>query len=186
MMTVTATFDLTILYFVAANVLFLLSYALFVKRRGRVIQRNATLISTTIVGYFRENGNEVSVEAVSRAGGRRFVALISSKPSKRFRNSHIVEMVLITQVRKVCGLDLEKVYWCFPVKGRQDAAVRDVARSGDELATVKGDEYFDEEISTHSKPPGYRVKELSHEKFDALVGKQRSSPGVGLAVAAGD
>ena len=63
MLTVTATFDLTILYFVAANVLFLLSYALFVKHRARAVQRNLTLLSTTIVDYFRENGAEVIIAA---------------------------------------------------------------------------------------------------------------------------
>jgi len=44
--------------------------------------------------------------------------------------------------------------------------------------TMKGDEYFDEESSTHTKPPGYRVRELPRERFDALAGKQRASPSV--------
>jgi len=98
--------------------------------------------------------------------------LISTRPSKRFRNSHIVELELATHVRKTCGLDLEKVYWCFPVKEKQDATQREVSPEGSTL-TMKGDEYFDEELSTRAKPPGYRVRELSRDRFDALASKQR-------------
>lgn len=183
MLTVTALFDLTILYFVAAIAVFLLSYVLVLKHRARVIQRNVGLVSTTIAEYFREDGTEVGVEAISRAGGRRFVALVSSKPSKRFLNSHIVEMVLITQVRKVCGLDLEKVYWCFPVKERQDFAQRDQARA-DELATARADDYFDKRKSMVAKPPDYKVNEVSHEWFDALVNGQKAPPYADRRVAA--
>jgi hypothetical protein len=146
---------------------------LVLKHRARVIKRNSKLISTTIVDYFRENGNEVGVECIGRPGGRTFVVLVSSKPSKRFRNSHLVELALTTHVRKVRGLDLERVYWCFPVKTKQDAAQRD-ATLADAPATVNGHEYFDEESVPRLKPPGYRVKELTREKFDEFVTRQRS------------
>ena len=189
MLTVTAAFDLVILYFVAANVLVLLSYVLVVKHRARVTQRNMTLVSTTIAAYFRENGTKVGVEAISQSSGRRFVALVSAKLSERFRNSQIVEMVLITQVRKVCGLDLERVYWCFPVKEKQDFAQCDPARA-DELAMVKADDYFDRKTSMLAKPPGYKVKEVSHEGFEALVKRQKAPPAAlpvaELGFAAGD
>jgi hypothetical protein len=174
MLTVTATFDLTMLYFVAANVIFLLAYVLVIKHRARVIQRHVTLVSAAIAEYFRKNGSEVSVETISRARGKRFIALVSSRPSRRFRNSHVMEMVLTTHVRKVCGMDLEKVYWCFPVKSKQDGEQREGASA--EGATIsKVDDYFDEELSTVSKPPGYRVKELTLEKFEAVAGKQKSA-----------
>jgi hypothetical protein len=182
MFTVTATFDVTILYFVAVNVLCILTYILVIKHRARSINHDSRRLSTTIVDYFRENGNEVGVECLARAGGRRYVALISSKPSKRFRNSHLVELGLTAHVRKACGLDLEKVYWCFPVKAKEDLAQRDPAT--EVLATAKGDEYFDEELTTRSKPPGYRVKELSREKFEELVSRQRLTSGGELAQSA--
>lgn len=183
MFTVTATFDLTILYFVAVNVVCMLSYVLVLKHRTRVIKRNSMLVSTTIVDYFRENGNDVSVECIGRAGGQRFVALVSSKPSRRFRNSHIIELAVASYVRKLRGLDLEKIYWCFPVKTKDDAAQRDVA-PGNAPATVKDDAYFDEKLGPPTKPPGYRVKELSREKFDELVTSQRSSLNTGVELAA--
>jgi hypothetical protein len=177
MLTVTATFDLAILYFVAANLIIILSYVLVLKHRARAIPRNLTVISKVVVDYFRENGNEVSVECICRADGRKFAALISSKPSKRFRNSHLIEIVLATHVRKVCGLELEKVYWCFPIKTEPDAAQRDTA-SGDAPATVKGnDKYFDEEMPNTAKLPGYRVKELSRKKYDELACKQSATLG---------
>jgi hypothetical protein len=183
MFTVTATFDLTILYFVAANAICILSYVLVLKHRARVIQRNRTHISKIIVDYFRDDGSDVGVECIGRAGGRQFVALITSKPSKRFRDSNIVEIVLATHVRKVCGLELEKVFWCFPIKIKQEAAQRDVAPGGAPATTKGNDDYFDEGESTITKPPGYRVRELTRAKFDELVNKQkaRSSADLGFA-----
>jgi hypothetical protein len=172
MFTVTATFDVTMLYFVAANVLCMLAYVLLLKYRARSVIRHTELISKTIVDYFRENGNEVGVECISRARGRRFVALISSKPSKRFRNSHIVELGLAAHVRRVRGLELEKVYWCFPVKTKQDLVQAD-ATSVDAAAIEKSDRYFDDESTLQRRLPGYRVKELPLEQFDELVTRQR-------------
>jgi hypothetical protein len=182
MFTVTATFDVTMLYFVAANIVCILAYVLLSKHRGRSIKRNSELISKSIVDYFRENGNEVRVECISRARGRSFVALISSKPSKRFRNSHIVELGLTAHVRKTRGLDLEKVYWCFPVKTKQDVAQSDAA-SGDVTVTAiaKPDRYFDDETTLQRKLPGYRVKELPLEQFDELVTRQRLMASVDAA-----
>jgi hypothetical protein len=180
MFTVTATFDVTLLYFVAANIVFILAYVLLLKHKGRWIKRNSAYISKTIVDYFRENGNEVGVECISRAGGRRFVALISSKPSKRFRNSHIVELGLTAHVRKVCGLDLEKVYWCFPVKTKQDLVQADAAADGVTVsASAKVDTYFDDETTLQRKLPGYRVKEVPLERFDELVTRQRMTASAG-------
>jgi hypothetical protein len=174
MFTVTATFDVTLLYFVAANVICILAYVLLLKHKGRSVKRNTDLIAKTIVDYFRENGNDVRVECISRARGRRFVALISSKPSKRFRNSHIVELGLTAHVRKVRGLDLEKVYWCFPVKTKQDLGQVDAASDGVTVsASARADVYFDEEATLQRKLPGYRVKELPLEQFDELVTRQR-------------
>ena len=183
MLSVTATFDRTILYFVAANGILMLSYVLAAKYRARLIQRKLTLLSKTIVDYFRENGSEVGVECLARAGGRRFAALVTSKPSKRFRNSYVVEIVLSAHVRDVCGLELEKVYWCFPARTKQNAAQRDVV-IGDAPQTVNGnDEYFDEDVVDLAKPPRYSVNEVSPEKYEELVNKQRSSPHADLKLA---
>lgn len=176
MLTVTATFDLTLLYFVAANVLCLLGYVLVIKHRERALQCRKSLLAKIVVDYFRESGSVVGAECMARSKGRKFVVLISTRPNRRFRNSHLVELALATHVRMVCGLDLEKVYWCFPVKEKQDAIQREVAPEGSTL-TMKGDEYFDEELSTHSKPPGYRVRELSRERFNALASKQKVNLG---------
>ena len=185
MFTVTATFDVTLLYFVAANVVCILAYVLLLKYQGRSIKRNSELISKTIFDYFRENGNEVRVECISRARGRRFVALISSKPSKRFRNSHIVALGLSAHVRKVRGLDLEKVYWCFPVKTKQDLGQADAAADGVTVsASAKGDTYFDDESTLQRKLPSYRVKEVPLERFDELVIRQRLVASADAAVTA--
>ena len=183
MFTVTATFDLTLLYFVAANVVFILGYVLVMKHRSRAMGRNATLAANTVVDYFRETGSVVSAECLPRDKGRRFIALIRTRPSQRFRNSHIIELALIAHVRKVRGLDLEKVYWCFPVKSKQDAVQPQAASEGSTM-TMKGDEYFDEELSTTTKPPGYRVRELARARFDAHIRKHTPMPEAEFAIAA--
>jgi hypothetical protein len=185
MLTVTATFDLTILYFVAINVIAILAYVLVVKHRARVIKRNVSIVAASITGYFRENGAEVGVECISRAGGRRFVALIRSKPSKRFRHSNIVEIVLATHVRKACGLELEKVYWCFPIKGKEETVRRDAVAS-DTPATVSGeDDYVEEGQANLAMVPGYGVDELSLEKYEEFVRKPRAAPKTALEFASG-
>jgi hypothetical protein len=175
MLTVTATFDLTLLHFVAANVICLLFCVLVVKHQSRGVQRNARLIATTVADYFRECGNEVQAECIPQGGGKTFVALIRSEPSRRIRNTQIAGLALIAHVRKHRGLDLEKVYWSFQGKTKQDAVQQDLP--GEAPATTKGDEYFDEELSTVTKPPGYRVRELSRERFDAMASKLRASLG---------
>ena len=184
MLTVTATFDLTILYFVAANVIALLAYVLVLKHRTRKKVREIGVITKAIADYFRENGAEVGVECIGRPFGRRFVALISSKPLKRFRHSSVVEIVLVDHVRKVCGLELEKVYWCFPIKRREEA--QSDAPMSNAPAMAKGDDYFAEGPSSLAKVPSYRVKELSLDKYEALVEAQRSIPKAGVEYASGD
>ncbi|MEO8304279.1 MAG: hypothetical protein ABI724_09165 [Betaproteobacteria bacterium] len=184
MLTVTATFDLIILYFVAANVIALLAYVLVLKYRVRAKTRDIGAITKAIVDYFRENGAEVGVECINRAGSRRFVALISSKPLKRFRHSSIVELVVAAHVRKVCGLELEKVYWCFPIE-RHDQAQSESAASN-APAMAKGDDYFAEGPSSLAKVPSYRVNELSLDRYEALVQKQDSKPKAELDFASGN
>ena len=62
MFTVTATFDVTILYFVAVNVIAVLSYILIIRHRQRALQRNLTVLTNAITDYFRVSGAEVAVE----------------------------------------------------------------------------------------------------------------------------
>jgi len=66
MLTVTATFDLTLLYFVAANVLCLLVYVLVLRHRDRSIQSKKALVAKIVIDYFRQSGSVVGAECMAR------------------------------------------------------------------------------------------------------------------------
>ena len=87
MMTVTFTADLTILYFVAANIVGILAYVLILKHRMRTQARRQAMLAAQIVEYFRHSGAEVRVNCIPGPDGRRFIAIIDSEPLKRFRYS---------------------------------------------------------------------------------------------------
>jgi len=177
MLIVTATFDLTILYFVAANVIAILGYVLIILHRKRALRRNATVVANAITDYFRDSGAEVAVECIGRPGARHFVALISSKPTKRFRHSNIVEIVLATHVRKTCGLELEKVYWCFPIKTKQETSQRDAATASSDMPATVGryDEYVEEGLENLEQLPSYGVKVLSLDEYKKFANKQQAA-----------
>ncbi len=187
MLVVTATFDSTIRYFVAANVIAILDYILIIRHRKRALHRNVTVVANAITDYFRDSGAEVAVECIGRPGGRQFVALISSKSTKRFRHSNIVEIFLTTHVRKTCSLELEKVYWCFSIKTKQETSQRDTATASSDMpATVGGDdEYVEEDLANLGQLPGYGVKVLSLKKYQEFVNKQPAGSSVALDIAAG-
>jgi len=177
MLIVTATFDLTILYFVAANVIAILGYVLIILHRKRALHRNVTVVANVITDYFRDSGAEVAVECIGRPGGRHFVALISSKPTKRFRHSNIVQIVLATHVRKTCGLELEKVYWCFPIKTKQETSQRDTATASSDMPATVGryDEYVEEGQANLDQLPGYGVKVLSLDEYKKFANNQQAA-----------
>lgn|SRR5574340_589263 len=179
MLTMTVTFDLTALYFVAVNVIAILIYVLIIKHRARRDRRNVRAISNAIVDYLRGSGVEVSVECMSRPGGKRFVAFIDAEPSKQFRHTHIVEITLCNHVQTACGLELEKVYWRFPFKEATHAASRSSGTAGEAGQPAESDdEYMEEGLLRLKKLPEYEVTETSWAKFKeaSLKRPRKSSP----------
>jgi hypothetical protein len=169
MMLVSITFELTILYLVAINVIAILLYVLFVKHKTREVERNRVKLSKAIVGYFLHSGTAVIVECISKLGGKRFIAFVDSEPQKRFRYSHIVEVSLRMYVHKLCGLELEKVYWRFPVKITRDAAQSgEGVGNADELATDQ-DTYLNERLLQLKAHSEYEVNDISWEKFQKAL-----------------
>ena len=73
-------------------------------------------VAEAIREYFLHSGVEVKVSCTRLADSPRYTALIESEPMKRFRLSHIIESTLAEHVRRTCQLELEKIYWRFPVK----------------------------------------------------------------------
>jgi hypothetical protein len=171
-MMISMTFERGILYLLAASLVVLLVYAVIVKYRAGRSERNVGILSAAIVDYFRQSGVTVAAECISRGGGPRFVAFIDSEPLKRFRYSHIVELSLRKYVTQMCGLELEKVYWRFPVKITRDAdPTKQAVADADKLATDE-DSYMNERLLRLKVGNEYEVTNVSWEQFEQELRKE--------------
>jgi len=189
-MSVTVVFDLAVLYLVAANVVAILGYVLVLKHRARRLENSTQAVSRAIVDYFRADGIEVSVEAIPRAGGKRFIAFIESEPMKRFRYSHIVEISLRSHVWHVCGQEVDRIFWRFPIRGKgkeeQEAVVRQMETAEEEEEKQektekqereeKHDEYLREGWEQLKELAGYDISEGSWEEFENTVIRRGGKP----------
>lgn len=166
---------LTLIAVLAALIIGILAYISAAKAKARRAQRHATLIRNTIIDYFRRSGVAVSADAACFDGSGRYTAIVESEPMKRFRLSHIIEMTLREHVRKSCGLELEKIYWRFPIK----EASQTVAVPRDGEAKPNGaeeqkpdehtDEYINEGLENYRHIPKPEVTELSWETFEQMA-----------------
>jgi hypothetical protein len=87
---------------------------------------------------------------------------------KRFRLSHIIEMTLREHVRKTCNLELDRIYWRFPVK---EAAPNQASTVGEEaLKKESSDEYINEGLENYRHIPQPEVTELPWETFEQMSG----------------
>jgi hypothetical protein len=151
--------SLILVLLVATNVTGIVTYALTIRFRAWRHKKNATAVAQTITGYFCRSGVGVSVECTRVPRSQGFIATIESEPMKRFRLSHIIESTLREHVRKTCGLEVEKVYWRFPIKD----AVQDGA------APLRNpDEYINEGIEHYRHLPKTEVTELPWEHFEKM------------------
>lgn len=166
-MTVTLSFDLTLLYIVAVNIVAILAYVLVLKYRARRLKRSINAVSAVIVDYFRADGIEVRVDCVPGRGDKNFIAFIESEPMKRFRYSNIIEASLRVYVQRTCKEELDRIFWRFPIHGKgraAEAGVRDT-----EIPDVKHDEYIREGLEALRKKGAYDIREGSWEEFENTV-----------------
>lgn len=159
----------TLLYLVALNVLALLGYVLVLKHRARRREQRSTAISTVISDYFRTDGVEVHVHCVGSPSGKGYLALIESAPMKRFRFSHIIEASLRIHVKRMCGEDLERIFWRFPIQGKDQTA--EAVGDEHENPDTKHDECIREGLEYLKKRGGYDIREGSWEEFENTVMK---------------
>lgn len=169
MTTISISFDLVVLYLVAANVVAILAYVLYIKEKSRRVEQNISRIKTTIIDYFQHGDVNISVECISRLGGKRFVANIESRPLKRFRYSHIVEINLCNHIEQTCGLILEKVYWRFPVSLSADSAIATENANEDSLSLDIQDEYINEQLLQQKAKDEYSVVPATWRQFEEAV-----------------
>ncbi|MES2534735.1 MAG: hypothetical protein V4632_02585 [Pseudomonadota bacterium] len=168
MMTMTVTFDLTLLYFVGVNFLAILIYVFILKHRSRSEARNIRRVSNAITDYFLKSGVAVSVSSHRLADKKSYTAFIESEPMKRFRLSHIVEMTLNDHVQRTCGLELDKVYWRFPVK----AVKQEGAQEGSPKKVE--DDYINEGLLNLKDLSTYEVEDSSYETFEHVSGQRKA------------
>ncbi len=155
LMTVNVTFNVPLLTVVISVVVALFVYAAILRYRRRRLEQRETALAHLIVEYFRGYGQEVTARCFTILGGRRFVAVVESPPVKRFRYSHIVESSLIQHLLKIAGVEVDKVYWRFPLALEESTISRD------------DDPYFTQGQVLLEKTLGdYKVEEATWESFE--------------------
>ncbi len=143
------------------------------KARAGHERRNIAAIKATIIDYFGKTGVSVSVDSACLGGNGRYTAVIESEPMKRFRLSHIIEMTLRDHVRKSCGLELDKVYWRFPVVAEH---TQGAAAPPDAAVPAKdADEYISEGLEHYKYIPKVEATELPWEQFEKVTTVARES-----------
>ncbi|WP_420475665.1 hypothetical protein [Noviherbaspirillum sp. ST9] len=174
---------LTLIAVLVALIIGILAYLSAAKAKAARAKRHATLIRNTIIDYFRRSGVEVSADATSFDNSGRYTAIVESEPMKRFRLSHIIEMTLREHVRKSCGLELDKIYWRFPIKDATQAVT--VPRDGEAKPAENGaaeqkpeehaDDYINEGLENYRHIPKPEVTELSWETFEQFATLSREN-----------
>jgi hypothetical protein len=162
MFTLTVSLDSVALYIVAADVIALLSYILFIFTQKRSLEKSIKKITDFITEYFLNTGVEVQVTCFPLPQSKHFVALIESAPLKRFRFSNVLESNLITHIHNASSSVVEKIYWRFPVQFQSEAQLDGV--DGEKNIIKSDDEYFSE-MHTLTKAE-YSVSEVPWAEYE--------------------
>ncbi|MBV8634761.1 MAG: hypothetical protein JO002_09750 [Burkholderiaceae bacterium] len=178
-----AQINLTVLGVLGAAlvaVLGMLIYMVGEKRRAARGRKALDQVSAALVEYFRKTGVAVSVGCVNLQGDR-FTAFVESEPMKQFRLSHIIEIALRDHVKKACGVELDKIYWRFPIK----VAPREAAAAGNAEPTKRiegADDYINEGLVHYKDLPKQEATEIPWEKFEeAAVQEAKTGEDAGKA-----
>jgi len=154
-----------------ANLFAIAAWGILAQVRARQSRRQVELINATIRDYFHHSGVEVHVASVHMGNDRRFTVLIESEPMKQFRLSHIIEMTLREHVTKTCTLELDKIYWRFPLK---EATSPEASAVPQQVKT--NDDYINEGLVTYRHLPKVDVQEISWEKFEEFTTRNSDTP----------
>jgi len=160
MFTLTLTLDSLSVYIVAADIVILLSYVLYLFHKKRQLEKATLNITEFITDYFTHTGADVRVSCYQLEGDRRFVTLIESQPLKRFRYSNVLENNLIAHIFQKTGNTVEKIYWRFPVMMHKDSIIAEA-----KTEVESDDAYFMDVQSATTGLPTYKVSEASWDEF---------------------
>lgn len=135
-------------------------YTFTAQRKQRMAAADAERIAAAVRDYFARSGAQVGAQCQPVQGS--FLVLVESEPLKRFRYSHIVEASLISHVEKTLGLQVDRVFWRFPLpigtSSPQDTA--------DIKPATREDEYVAQGIRQAKANPEYHVAEDSWDQFE--------------------
>lgn len=161
---------------IAIGLIVMLLYVGRLRYRVSRNKRMVALVSKVLVEYFRKTGVEVSVGCVSLQENDRFTAFVESEPMKQFRLSHIIEIALRDHVQKTCALELDKIFWRFPIK----VAARDTSAAGvaaGENKKIEGaDDYINEGLVHYKDLPKFEATEIPWEKFEEASTQEAKKP----------
>lgn len=161
MFTMTISLDALSMYIVAADIIVLFSYILYILHKRRKLEGAIRDITDFITEYFMNTGAEVQVTCCKLDGSRRFVVMIESEPLKRFRYSNVLELNLIAHVHKVTGSIVDKIYWRFPVPIQKGAMIAE-----GQASQVVEDVYFSDVRAIAGTDEEYRVSEVSWDEYE--------------------
>lgn len=169
MFTLTLSLDSLSLYIVAFDVVVLLSYVLYIYNKKRLIANSIKKISEFITDYFMSSGAEVRVTCVKVDGDKRFVVMIESKPSKRFRYSNVLESNLISHAYKLTGNTIEKIYWRFPINPLKTELGESPREEASEVSNseTETDLYFVDAHERAKSHAEYKVSEVTWDEFES-------------------
>lgn len=137
-----------------------LAYTHAAQRKQRKAASDAHRIANAVTEYFVRSGAKVSVQCHPAQG--RFLVLVESEPLKRFRYSHIVEAALVNHVEKSVGLQVDRVFWRFPLP----VGVVSASDTADLKPSLREDDYVAQAIREAKTNPGYHVAEDSWDQFE--------------------
>jgi hypothetical protein len=136
-------------------------FAAVLRLRAQAADRKIQVISAAITEYFRKSDIKVTVTGLKAPDSERFVILIESEPMKQMRLSHIIETSLRDLMHNLHKIELDKIYWRFPIKQRPEGA-----QPGDDKKRGL-DEYITEGLSYRHLPKA-EVMESSWENFEKV------------------
>jgi hypothetical protein len=146
------------------------AYVHTAQRKQRKAEADANRIATAVTEYFARSGAQVAAQCQPVQG--RFLVLVESEPLKRFRYSHIVEAALIGHVEKALGLQVDRVFWRFPLPIGATTA-QDTA---DIKPVPREDDYVAQGIREAKANPGYHVAEDSWDQFEKAQQGEGATP----------
>lgn len=165
---------LALMALLAALIIGIVAYAVSARTRAARHVRNAASICAAIIEYFRRSGVQVSAECTILEPGGRYTVMLESEPMKRFRLSHIIEMTVREHVRKTCGVEVDKMFWRFPIR---EAAQDADGRAPEKKAEETSDEYINEGLEHYRHIPRPEVTEVPWESFEQVASTERGKDG---------